>query len=265
MMSFLDQLERRFPWLAIPGLIRFVVLFNALVFILHLLAPGYESILTLNREAILQGQVWRLVTWIFIPETLQPFWIFFALLFLWFLGDGLESSLGAFRTTLFYITGMISCTIVALVFGSYGANTFLNLSLLYAFATLYPDYQVLFLFVIPLRIGWLALGSALLTILGVLSQPRAAQAALLITFLNYFLFFGSTLLQRYRQRAVSRKEKLPFSKFKKQPLEIIEPLHQCEFCHRTEQTDPDLSFRVTQDGHEYCMEHLNDLANRPNH
>jgi membrane associated rhomboid family serine protease len=255
-MSFLDRLERRCPWLAVPGLVRFVALFNALVFLLHLIAPGYESALTLNREAILDGQLWRLITWIFIPETFQPFWILFALLFLWFLGDGLEAAMGAFRTTLFYATGMIACTIVALVFGSYGANTFLNLSLLYAFATLHPDYQVLLFFIIPVRIGWLAVFSCLLTAVGTFGQAHAAQAAAVVTLLNYFLFFWPVLLSKYQLASALRPKKNSVSLFKKKNGEEEPPLHCCAICHETDQTAPHLDFRVAANGEEYCVEHL---------
>ncbi|MBM3857847.1 MAG: hypothetical protein FJ390_07820 [Verrucomicrobia bacterium] len=249
-MNSSHRLERYFSWIAIPGLIRYVVLFNALVFLLHLLAPGYESMLTLDREAILHGEIWRLITWIFIPETMRPFWVFFALLFLWFLGEGLEESIGAFRTTLFYFSGMIGCTIIALIFGSYGANTFLNLSLLYAFATLHPDYKVLFLFVIPMRIGWLALLSAILTAIGTLSQSSAVQAALIVTLLNYFLFFWPMVFSKWKNKKIMLSKKAP-------PL--AEALHYCSTCHRTEQTNPELHFRVTSNGEEYCTEHLDPL------
>jgi len=246
-MNSSHRIERYLSWIAIPGLIRYVVLFNALVFLLHLMAPGYESMLTLNREAILHGEVWRLVTWIFIPETMRPFWVFFALLFLWFLGEGLEESIGAFRTTLFYFSGIIGCTVVALIFGSYGANTFLNLSLLYAFATLHPDYKVLFLFVIPMRIGWLALLSAILTAIGSLAQSTAVQAALIVTFLNYFLYFWPFLILKWKNK------KLLAQKKQEPPAEA---LHHCATCHRTEHTNSDLHFRVTANGLEYCTEHL---------
>ncbi len=240
-------MKRLLSWIAIPGLIRYVVLFNALVFLLHLIAPGYESMLTLNREAILHGEIWRLFTWIFIPETMRPFWVFFALLFLWFLGEGLEESIGSFRTTLFYFSGMICCTIVALIFGSYGANTFLNLSLLYAFATLHPDYKVLFLFVIPMRIGWLALFSAIITAISSLGQSSAVQAALVITLLNYLFYFWPFLLLKWKNKTRLASKKEAFH---------LEPLHHCTTCHRTEQSNPELHFRVTAKGEEYCTEHL---------
>lgn len=114
---FIQNLQDRF---AVPGLIRYVALLNALVFILHLLAPGYLSVLELDPHLILEGQIWRLITWIFIPETLSPFWIFFALLFLLYLGDGLEAGMGAPRLTLFYLTGVVLCTVVNFFFGLQG-------------------------------------------------------------------------------------------------------------------------------------------------
>ena len=77
-MALLDSLERRFGRFAIPGLIRIVAGFNALVFVLARLNPEFVRMLDLNRGAILHGQVWRLVTYIFIPTTDSPFWIIFA-------------------------------------------------------------------------------------------------------------------------------------------------------------------------------------------
>lgn len=265
-MTFLNRLENRFPWFAIPGLIRFVALFNALVFLLHLIAPGYESVLTLNREAILQGEIWRLITWIFIPETFQPFWILFALLFLWFLGDGLEEALGAFRTTLFYLTGVIACTAVALIFGSYGANTFLNLSLLYAFATLHPNYQVFLFFIIPVRMSWLAIFSFLLAAVGTLGQSNATKAALVATLINYSLFFWSILFSQRGHSFVTRfkKRDLPLLKRRKNPSEEEETFHCCVICRRTDKTTPDLNFRVADNGQEYCTEHLPLCSNNEN-
>ncbi|HEY5811917.1 MAG TPA: hypothetical protein VIT23_04615, partial [Terrimicrobiaceae bacterium] len=65
-MTFLDRLERHLSRFAIPRLIRYVVVLNALVFILVRLDPRYLSVLVLDRDAILQGEVWRLVSWIFI-------------------------------------------------------------------------------------------------------------------------------------------------------------------------------------------------------
>ena len=243
-----------------------MVLFNALVFVLHLLAPGYLSILELDPALVLQGQIWRLVTWIFIPETLSPFWIFFALLFLLYLGDGLETAVGPAKLTFFYCSGVLLCTAVSFLFGLSGggvslgrANTFLNLSLLLAYATVYPDFKVLLFFVLPIRIAWLALFSAAIMILASLGQPTVVAATLGAAFLNYLLFFSKELrvhLGTLKSGAARFSGAPVRRKTGKSQEPTSEPLHRCEKCGRTEISHPELEFRVTSSGADYCLEHL---------
>src|SRR5437773_4797870 len=88
-MTWLDRLERRFGFLGIPGLIRIVIGFTALVWALMWLNPSFRSALDLDPARIRHGEVWRLVTYIFVPQTLS-FWIVLALWFLWFIGERSE-------------------------------------------------------------------------------------------------------------------------------------------------------------------------------
>jgi len=250
---------------AVPGLIRYVALLNALVFVLHLIAPGYTSLLELDPSLVLQGQVWRLITWIFIPETLSPFWIIFAVLFLFYLGDGLEAAMGPGRLTLFYSCGVLLCTVTSFIVGwsgTYGAslahaNTFLNLSLLLAYATLYPDFKVLVFFILPVRIVWLAIFSAVLMILSSIGQPPVVAATLGVAFLNYLLFFGKILrpkLTAFQFRStVDRAPSLLSRRATEQAP--AETFHRCHTCGHTEASAPHLEFRVSADGEEYCTQH----------
>src|SRR5438105_14567691 len=90
-MTWPDKLERRLGFLAVPGLLRYVALFNALTFLLEKLSPGFLQILDLDPAAVLHGQVWRLITYIFIPQMtsflLCPDWatVAFAVLFCWWI------------------------------------------------------------------------------------------------------------------------------------------------------------------------------------
>src|SRR5438132_11127476 len=108
-MTWLDKLERRFGFLGIPGLIRIVIGFTALVYVLVYLNRGFESLLTLDLALILRGQVWRLVTYIFIPQTFSPLWVLLSLWFLWFICDGVERAWGPFRLLLPCGVGQIGC------------------------------------------------------------------------------------------------------------------------------------------------------------
>ena len=67
-MTWLDKLERRIGFLAIPGLLRYVGFLTALVFVLEKVNPGYLNLLDLDPVAVVHGEVWRLVTYIFIPQ-----------------------------------------------------------------------------------------------------------------------------------------------------------------------------------------------------
>jgi membrane associated rhomboid family serine protease len=255
-MTFLNHLEKRFGFLAVPGIIRYVVLLNALVFALQLVAPGYENFLALDRAAVFSGEVWRLFTWIFIPSTTSPFWVLFFLLFLWFMGDMLEASWTPFRTTLFYISGWFFCTVAAVLLPGAnigpGANFFLNLSLLFAVATLQPNYQILFFFLIPMKLRTLGWISLILPGLMFATASPAGKAAIVISLANYALFFGPAFLRERAQRASNSMRLAKFDKAR----DLSEPMHRCEVCGRTELTDPDLEFRVTADGREFCMDHL---------
>src|SRR3979411_269245 len=138
-MTWLDKLEKRIGFIAIPGLIRIVVAFNVLVFLLVQLNPGFQSMLTLDPVAIRHGEVWRLITYIFLPQSFSLLGMLLLLWFLWFIGEGLERAWGAFRLTLYYLVGMIGTTIPAFFFGSNFSNQMLVSALFFAFARFCPS------------------------------------------------------------------------------------------------------------------------------
>ncbi|HXA08508.1 MAG TPA: hypothetical protein VNW28_00915 [Chthoniobacterales bacterium] len=259
-MKLLDSLERRFGWLAFPGLIRVVVALTALVYLLTFLNPNFLSVLTLDPARIMQGEVWRLVTYIFIPRSigqpgalLQPLWLIVALWFLLFIGDRLEHAWGAFRLNLYFLVGMIGTTIAAFLFGAQFSNAMLASSLFFAFAHFYPDEVIYVLFVLPMKVKWLAWVSAALLLFGFVSSPNSYRMALIAAFANYLIFFGPDVVRtvRNRQEVASRRRRFEENK---RPEE--DALHHCANCGATELTNPNLEFRVARDGEEYCLAHL---------
>src|SRR5689334_13228711 len=250
-MSMLDKLERRFGFLAIPGLPRILVVFGGLVFILALVNPGYTSILQLDPDKIRHGEVWRLVTYIFIPQSMSPLWVIFALWFLWWVGEGVERGMGAFRLTLYFVIGMIGTTIAAFFFGSNFSNGMLIASLFFAFARFYPEEMIYVLFILPVRIKWLAWISGAFLVLGFFMGSNAYRISLVAAFANYLIFFGPEIIYdaRHRRDVSTRRRR-----FEDQSRPETESLHKCAICQRTELTAPDLEFRVARDGEEYCLE-----------
>ena len=243
-------LGRRLPWLDTPGVLKAVVLLNALMLVLLKAIPAYREVLELSPEAVRHGEVWRLVTYIFIPQASDWFWGALYLLFMWFLANVLEEAWGPLRLNTFYLLGMIGCTVAAFFFGGTSYNTFLNMSLFFAFATLAPDYELFLFFLIRLKIKYVAwfFGSILLLQFAALPLPgKMAMAACLA---NYLVFFVPGFIQRARARHVSAERLATFR------ADIPDAIHCCAVCKCTDLSHPDADFRVAADGEEYCTKHL---------
>jgi len=252
-MSFLDRLEKRIGFIAIPGLIRAIVTLNVLVFVLVLLNKGFDSYLALNIERVRAGEVWRLVTYIFVPQISYPLLVAIALWFLWFIGDGLERAWGPFRLTLYFLVGMIGTTAAAVLTNAQFSSQMLFTTLFFAFAHFYPDEVIYIFFILPLKVKWIAWAYAGFLMLGFVTQSNSYRLALIAALSNYLIFFGPGVIRDLRQRkdvAVRRQ------RFEAQSRSEEEPLHRCATCGATEISDPNLEFRVARDGEEYCLAHL---------
>jgi len=252
-MRLLDKLERRIGFIAIPGLIRAIVTLNALVFVLVYLNKGFDSYLALDVAQILAGQVWRLVTYIFVPQMGHPFLVLIALWFLWFIGDGLERAWGPFRLTLYFLVGMIGTTIAALLSDSQFSNQMLFTTLFFAFAHFYPEEIIYVFFILPLKIKWIAWVYAGYLLLGFATKSNSYRLALVAALSNYLIFFGPGVIRHLRQR---KEVSVRRQRFEIQSRSAEEPLHKCATCGATELSDPSLEFRVSRDGEEYCIAHL---------
>ena len=259
-MTWLDKLERRIGFLAVPGLLRYVGFLTALVFVLEKVNPGYLRLLDLDPVAVMHGEVWRLITYIFIPQMASmlplPDWVnvAFYILFLWWMGNGLESAWGAFKLTIFYLFGMIGTTIAAFFFGAAFSNLMLTTSLFFAFARFYPDLVIYFAYILPMKVKWIAWFSAGVLLLQIVVGSMQFRAAAICAMANYLIFFGPGIVRDARQRrdVTARRRR-----FEMQTREAeAEALHRCAICGATEVTDPNLEFRVARNGEEYCLPHL---------
>lgn len=210
-MKGLYQLERKFGRFAIPNLMMAIVVGMFGVFLVDLFFPQFQlsSWISLDRALILQGQVWRLITFIFLPPSTSIVWILFSLYFYYLIGSALEQQWGAFRFNLYYQIGMLGTIIGAMITG-HAVNTYLNLSLFFAFAVLFPDFQVMLFFVLPVKIKYLAFADALLFLIAFISGGLSTKVAILFSLLNFFLFFGGDFFQNLKQNREYRKNQKNF-------------------------------------------------------
>jgi membrane associated rhomboid family serine protease len=206
MDRLLARLERTFLGrLAIERLTWILTIGMGATFVLVTLRPGLFGLLTLD-PALALRQPWRLVTNLFLPPTTSMFWVLFSLYFFWLTGTSLEQAWGVFKFNVFYFVGAIGTTVAAFSLGQPVTNVWLNTSVLFAFATLFPDFTILLFFILPIRIKWLALATAVILGYQAIHDSTAAHIAMAAAFANYFLFFGGHLLALARgQRSVIRQ------------------------------------------------------------
>ena len=200
--EWLDRLERKYRRYSISNLMSFIVMGMGLIYItdlvLHpLLGFSISSLLAFDRAAILHGQIWRLVTFIFIPPNSSILFIILSLYFYWVIGTGLVSQWGSFRFNVFYLFGIIGTIIAGMITG-YTTNTYLNLSLFLAFAMVYPDFQVNLFYILPIKVKYLALIDALSIVGMFITATLSGKLAVLMSIINVIIFFWSDMVQNIR-------------------------------------------------------------------
>lgn len=161
-MSLLDKLERKFGKFAIPNLMKYIIIIYVVGWLLRIATPGvYETYFMLDASQILRGQIWRIFTFLLqAPSTIHYF--AHCPVFYYMIGSVLERIRGSFRFNVYYFHRSARNSTGCNHYLSdhrrvyYLDTTYINASLFLAFAFEYPDMQVLFMFIIPIKMKWLA-------------------------------------------------------------------------------------------------------------
>ncbi len=204
-MNWLYKLERKFGRFCIPNLMLIIIVGQFAVFAADLIMPdmGISSWIYLSRDLVLQGQVWRLLTFIFLPPSSSPVWIIISLYFYYMIGGALENEWGSFKFNVYYLVGMLGIIIGAFITG-YGSNYYLNMSLFFAFAILWPNHEFLIFFVLPVKVKYLAILDAVLFIISLINalaiRDWGTFASIIASLLNLILFFGGDAIRSIKQQ-----------------------------------------------------------------
>ena len=268
------------PKLAIPGLMKYIVIGNVFVYLMDLVSRQFSlsSLLCFIPGAILQGQVWRLFTFVFVPTNYGNPLFFVLFLFCYYsLGTQLEQIWGSTRFTVYYGLGVLLNILTGFVIGlggSMGMVTadmyYVNLSLFLAFATLFPDAQFLIMYIIPVKAKWLAWLDAALFAFDIFARIGAGRylMALLpvVAIFNYLLFFWGDLMSavgrgrtQTKQQTWAARRTIDLKAARRQ-VEKQGYLHKCAVCGATDNTHPNMEFRYCskcEGYHCYCAEHIN--------
>lgn len=201
--KLLNSLEYKYGKYAVNNLMLIVVGAMAIVFVMDLLissASGISiySLLMFNRSAIFRGEVWRILTFAFLPPNDSLIFIIFSLYFYYMIGTALEREWGAFRFNLFYIAGIIGTIISGLIMG-FADNYFLNMSLFLAFAILYPNFQILLFFILPVKMKYLAYLDLALFAYMFIVNSWSVRLCIIVSLINLILFFWDDFLNEIKR------------------------------------------------------------------
>lgn len=274
---WLDRFCYKHPRFGIPNLMLVIVVGSALVWLLDQFSYGVSlsGLLAFSPYYILHGQIWRLITFVFVPMDNRLFFLVISLYFYYMIGSVLEREWGTAKFTLYYLSGMLfsvlSTVILSLATGYYGWSLsdayYINLTMFLAFAVMYPDAQVWFYGVIPLKAKWLAWADIALMAWNIARSVRygayASALAAVVAILNFVIFFWedikSILGIQSRQRS---RQTIQFKSAVRQQKKAETERgyrHKCEVCGRTDADHPELEFRYCskcQGYHCFCSDHI---------
>lgn len=188
--DWIDKLERRFGYLAAPGLPGFLVGMTAAVGVLRELKPEFVDLLGLDPAALAHGQAWRAVSFLFVPPPAGPLWLVLWIAMEYAVLKALENAWGDFKLTVFAAAGVIATGLGAIATGMEFGNSVLVLAAFLAFARLMPDREVLVMFVLPVKLRWLAVLAAVWVGIDFLTAGLAGKVQIAAGLAPYFLFFG---------------------------------------------------------------------------
>lgn len=274
-MNFINKMERRFGRYAIHNLTKYIIGIYVLGYIMEYMGSitrfSILSWLVLSPYHILHGQIWRLVSWILIPPpSSNIIFVLIMLMFYYSIGTALERTWGAFRYNL-YIFGGIICTVIGAfllyalggtlisVYGSMSFSTYyINLSIFLAFAASYPDMQVLFMMIIPMKMKWLAYLDVAYLLYDLIRGGWATRTVIIASLFNFILFFLATRnYTRISPGQMHRRQEFRKAVHPKMAQGVTK--HKCAICGRTEKDGDNLEFRFCSKcngNYEYCQDHL---------
>lgn len=296
-MSFFARLEKKIGRFAIRNLPIKIAVVMAISYILWAFLPSFAYKLVFSPYAIMeQHQFWRLFTWVFSPpgdlDFIGILMIFCLILF----GQQIEQAMGTFMFNL-YIFGawfwntviMLGISIYYYASGSMAgmldmgiyAMYFFDYGLFLAFALMYSDAQVLFMFFLPIRAIWIAIIDMGLMAFEFIRTTPLNRGSIIAYLVNFFIFYlimaRGVGMRSSHSKAAEKRRKRDYDRrvenlsrrvngeadrrHKAQQMGYPENItkHKCAICGRTERDGDDLEFRFCSKcngNYEYCNEHL---------
>lgn len=291
-MKFINKLERKIGKYAIHNLMKYIIVLYVMGTVISITNINFLTLLQFDIDKILQGQVWRLVTFLIQPISSGNLLFVFIELYLYYMiGNALENAWGAFRFNLYFFSGVlfnILSVVIIYIITKMNPNTqtlsfgidliYINRAMFFAFAAIYPNMQFLLFFIIPVKVKYLAIlyggfiGIELVQFLFAGFQGNvyafALSISIIVALANFLIFFFFTRnFKRISPREIKRKRNYnrKMKKVKDEGHHVkvdgktIVTRHKCSICGVTEHDNYMTEFRFCSKcngNYEYCMEHL---------
>ena len=140
-------------------------------------------------------------------------------------------------------------------------SSYIYLSMFFSFAVLYPNMQVLFMYIIPIKMKYLAIIDALFFLYSIFTTRFPFNLMPVVALVNFLIFCGADLW-----RLLPRKQSKSTVNFRRESARIRREqqdrlyTHKCAVCGRTDTEYPNLEFRYCSrcaGYHCFCSDHIN--------
>ena len=173
-------------------------------------------------------------------------------------GRAIEASWGTFKFNLFILGYALIYILVFTGFRTLAPEIapvpidYLYMSLFLTFAMLFPNVEFLIFFVLPVKVKFLAWIAGLFMAYVVFKEPGIfGKIFHSIPLMHYAIVALPFIIKRkhHQKRAKDFQKKID-------PVQRQGFFHQCSECGINDQKDPDMEFRVGDDGKDYCIKHI---------
>lgn len=267
-MKFFQKMERKYGRYAINNLMYYIILLYVIGLVLYYAAPGfygyggfYNQYMSLDAAMLLKGQIWRIITFMIYPPSTNLIFVVFVLLLYYSLGQSLERVWGAFRFNVYIFMGIMGHVVASLVLllvfheRMYLTTSFLNASVFFAYAAIFPNEMFYLYFVFAVKAKWLAIFEGVTFALMFFSGGVKTRIEIFLALANFLVFFLMTRsYSRINPKEIKRKKE-----FQTQMRPRTRTHHVCAVCGRTDEDSPGMEFRYCskcEGSYEYCMDHL---------
>jgi len=215
--KWLRTLVRKLDFLGLPNLGILVCGLGVMAYFAQI--SGFSAVdkFLFDPVAIREGgEWWRLFAFPMSDPSSTPtnpiFFLFF-ILFTYFIFQSIESQWGAGPLTVFVLMSYLSTAAGSLIL-EFPTNLWhyilLNVSLV--FGTLFPNFEILLFFILPVKAKWLTLFSGALLLMQFVLGPATYKLFLLFALFPYFLFFGPYFFTELRTKARIKANRNKFDK-----------------------------------------------------